>query len=198
MTFRERFWSKVDVRGPDECWPWHGATDKDGYGRFDLQRTPKRIRRNASGVALQLWIGPFVGFPMHSCDNPPCCNPSHLSPGDNFQNMRQMVARGRYNGRFVATEIRKVRRIRAAYESAPRGPAASSDGWPSVSECAPTRSERSARGEHSSWSSSPRGNVVANLIAPALAPSLSKGRPGPVPKLTSETQKIRARIEAKP
>jgi hypothetical protein len=22
MTIEERFWSRVDVRGPDECWPW--------------------------------------------------------------------------------------------------------------------------------------------------------------------------------
>lgn len=29
----ERFWTKVDVRGPDECWPWLAAIT-DGYGRF--------------------------------------------------------------------------------------------------------------------------------------------------------------------
>ncbi|HEX3958080.1 MAG TPA: hypothetical protein VHZ03_15810 [Trebonia sp.] len=29
-----RFWSKVDRRGPDECWPWTGSTDGNGYGIF--------------------------------------------------------------------------------------------------------------------------------------------------------------------
>ena len=29
-----RFWSKVDKRGPDECWPWLGHCQKGGYGQF--------------------------------------------------------------------------------------------------------------------------------------------------------------------
>ncbi|MFB9187253.1 HNH endonuclease signature motif containing protein [Dactylosporangium sucinum] len=32
---------------------------------------------------------------LHSCDNPPCCNPAHLSIGTQAENMQQMVARGR-------------------------------------------------------------------------------------------------------
>lgn len=31
-----RFWSKVDRRGDDECWPWLGALTHDGYARFRL------------------------------------------------------------------------------------------------------------------------------------------------------------------
>lgn len=27
-----RFWSHVDVRGPDECWPWTGRIHDNGYG----------------------------------------------------------------------------------------------------------------------------------------------------------------------
>lgn len=29
-----RFWSKVDKRGPDECWPWTASCFEDGYGQF--------------------------------------------------------------------------------------------------------------------------------------------------------------------
>lgn len=28
----ERFWEKVDRRGPDECWPFLGSIDGRGYG----------------------------------------------------------------------------------------------------------------------------------------------------------------------
>jgi hypothetical protein len=35
MTIEERFWSRVDVRGPDECWPWMAATVK-GYGQLSV------------------------------------------------------------------------------------------------------------------------------------------------------------------
>src|SRR5215203_4992149 len=30
---KERFWSKVDRRGPHDCWPWLGALLRHGYGQ---------------------------------------------------------------------------------------------------------------------------------------------------------------------
>jgi hypothetical protein len=29
-----RFWVQVDRRGPDECWPWLGHLQKNGYGQY--------------------------------------------------------------------------------------------------------------------------------------------------------------------
>lgn len=90
-----RFWAKVDQRGPDECWPWMASTNADGYGKFKIDGTVQ----NASRVALEIHTGallPHDQVGMHSCDNPPCCNPAHLSAGTQADNLADMVAKGRH------------------------------------------------------------------------------------------------------
>ena len=29
----KRFWDKVDVKGPDDCWEWQDCTGSHGYGK---------------------------------------------------------------------------------------------------------------------------------------------------------------------
>lgn len=89
-----RFWSKVDRRGDDECWEWQGRRDKNGYGRFSLRHG---FSVGAHRYSWEQTNGPIPKGAMilHSCDNPPCNNPRHLSPGNASQNAKQMVERGR-------------------------------------------------------------------------------------------------------
>jgi hypothetical protein len=96
-TLEERFWSKVDKRGPDECWPWLANRTKQGYGRFNIDGHNPR----ASRVAWMLIHGtvPSDVFVCHSCDNPPCCNPRHLWVGTNLDNILDSVAKGRKKGK---------------------------------------------------------------------------------------------------
>lgn len=93
-TETERFWSKVRRGRADECWPWQ-ATDIRGYGRF---MTDDRRWMFAHRFAYHLATGePMVESDviMHSCDNPPCCNPRHLRRGTALENTRDMLAKGR-------------------------------------------------------------------------------------------------------
>lgn len=92
-TAQERFWSKVDRRGPEECWPWNGPLDSHGYGLFCWENG----QRHASRYALEERLGRQLGslFALHTCDNPRCVNPNHLFPGTQLDNLRDMARKGR-------------------------------------------------------------------------------------------------------
>lgn len=82
----------------DECLLWPFQRDEDGYGRLSLPKIMDSDNRNvgAHRLAFQLvhgrWPSPCC---LHSCDNPPCFNPRHLSEGTNQQNQADKVSKGR-------------------------------------------------------------------------------------------------------
>lgn len=135
IPIEERFWSKVDRSGgPDACWLWTGSFFDSGYGQF--AQTAK-INRRAHRVAYELAIGPIPDGlnVLHSCDNRPCCNPSHLFIGTQLDNMADMTAKGRQGmrGHFAPERrprgerhhnsrltLADVRAIRLAYASGHR------------------------------------------------------------------------------
>jgi hypothetical protein len=96
-----RFWAKVDKSaGPEGCWPWIGErrSETSQYGRFYLAPHRRAKRIGAHRFACSLAIGRELRadeVPLHSCDNPPCCNPAHLTPGPQLRNVRDMIAKGR-------------------------------------------------------------------------------------------------------
>ncbi len=103
-AFAERFWSRIDKNGPvhpvlgTPCWPWMGRCDSNGYGLFDVREDSRRAHpRFAHRIAYALIFGPLPSgiFACHHCDNPPCCNPAHLFPGTNADNVADMWSKGR-------------------------------------------------------------------------------------------------------
>jgi len=90
----DRFWAKVEKRSADDCWPWTASLDTYGYGRFKIASYEQVT---ASRVALIAATGdePDGLHALHSCDNPRCCNPSHLRWGTMQDNMIDKIERGR-------------------------------------------------------------------------------------------------------
>ncbi len=91
-----RFWSKVKVGHPWECWLWTGATNLDGYGRAGAWVAPGiKKTKQAHHVALFLSAGKWPKYVLHKCDTPACCNPSHLREGTHQENIAECWKKGR-------------------------------------------------------------------------------------------------------
>lgn len=73
QTPEGRFWAKVDKT--EACWNWTAGRDRDGYGKFHLNRD-----RSAHSVAFELTRGPVAGGRVvdHTCHNKACVRPDHL------------------------------------------------------------------------------------------------------------------------
>jgi hypothetical protein len=119
-------WAKVDRRGPNECWPWLGWTNEQGYGRTEINGITYYAHRVIYDLAnpgvITLSAPSFeCGVIRHSCDNPSCCNPGHLILGTHTDNMRDKVVRDRlpdYGAdrgprcKLTMDQAREVRRLR--------------------------------------------------------------------------------------
>lgn len=94
----QRFWSKVEVRGQDECWPWLACFRKDGYGAFRLNLGSGVYPLVGAHQAAFMFSGKVTEKVVrHTCDNRWCCNPNHLVGGTQSENLEDMRIRGREN-----------------------------------------------------------------------------------------------------
>lgn len=98
QSLEELFW-KYAVKGvkPDDCWGWTGHTHDFGYGLIGKRVDGKKVKFYAHVVSYQMHVGevPKGVTLLHSCDNPPCSNFTHLTPGTQTENMHDMWNKGR-------------------------------------------------------------------------------------------------------
>lgn len=110
------------LRGPATatgCVEWTGYVSAQGYGQ--LMRNGAKL--SAHRLAYEQAFGPIPEGRVirHSCDNPPCVNPDHLSLGDRGDNARDAVARRRHKAgiahhaaKMTDEKVRELRRMRDA------------------------------------------------------------------------------------
>ena len=116
--FAKRFWSKVLIRGEDDCWEWQNAIQSHGYGSVSIGKKGKTAL--AHRVAYYLTNGDFPTSlcVLHECDNRRCCNPNHLFLGTIQDNNRDMFEKSRHahgerngNSKLTIKDVEELRRI---------------------------------------------------------------------------------------
>lgn len=88
----------------EPCWLWKGGLHDKGYGRFWLGKDPdtdERIWAYSHRIAFEHWVGiPKPGYIVdHECNVKTCCNPVHLWPQTNAENLRLAELRRPYKRR---------------------------------------------------------------------------------------------------
>lgn len=90
-SVEERFWAKVDKRGSADhpfCWVWTAYTLPNGYGMFNLGEGQKDYSHR---IAYAWLVEPIADGLVtdHLCRNRACCNPAHLEPVTQRENVRR-------------------------------------------------------------------------------------------------------------
>ena len=88
----------------EPCWLWDGGLHDKGYGRFYLGVDPvttEKIWSYTHRIAFEHWVAiPKPGYIVdHECNVKTCCNPVHLWPVSNIENLRLAELRRPYKRR---------------------------------------------------------------------------------------------------
>jgi len=118
-SLTDRFYPKVWARAEDDCWEWQAGRTPivqgktgvhGGYGQFtiydlDLQKYRSEYAHRVAWVIANNANIPARMLVMHSCDNPPCCNPKHLVLATFSRNSQDRENKGR-GGRHLESQER--------------------------------------------------------------------------------------------
>lgn len=105
------------IQKTDTCWLWTAAKTEAGYGLMTLHRKNVLAHRH-SYILFRGEIPPGLVL-MHSCDNPGCVNPWHLTPGTQKDNGLDARDKGRLKHgeqhhacRLTTEQVSEIRKSR--------------------------------------------------------------------------------------
>lgn len=108
-----RFWNKVDIKGPEDCWNWLGVISR-GHGQVRRDT----VLMYAHRYSYMLCRGQITEDRqcLHKCNNGKCVNPNHLYLGNDGDNTTDKIAHNRMAllpeaPRFSMAEILEIRRL---------------------------------------------------------------------------------------
>ena len=103
------FWLQVDKRGPDDCWEWTGARNKDGRGRMyvapEMRLATHILYKSRTGE----WVPKGHCITHKICGWPPCCNPKHPRLGTAQSNMNDRIADGHSGQKLTIVKVLKIK-----------------------------------------------------------------------------------------
>lgn len=100
LSVTARIERRIAIDRETGCWNWTGQADSNGYGHMLITAEDGRrlgMKRVHRLMALIVFGEESVGDwnVLHRCDNPRCCNPSHLFLGTQADNMEDAARKGR-------------------------------------------------------------------------------------------------------
>ncbi len=117
----EDVWKRIDKGEDKDCWNWLGGCVGGGYGQISIGDKMYLTHR----LVYELIYGNIIEglCILHNCNNPKCCNPSHLRMGTIEENNvqrdregRRVIVFGEKCGTHKLTNI-QVRKIRELYST---------------------------------------------------------------------------------
>lgn len=123
LTLMGRVHKGINSGNPDSCWLWQGALNKHGYGIIggvvNGKRTSILVHRLILEEKIKRAIKEGYGS-LHTCNNPPCCNPRHLYEGTSLDNAKDMVDAGHSfkgekhrSAKLTDNDVRQIRALLA-------------------------------------------------------------------------------------